>query len=747
MIESDDDSTKKFDLFISYAHADDRGESLDKVKQLVAILRADYQRVTGTPLNDFFDLDHIRTMDAWAERILLGLRQSKMMVAILSPAYFQSAYCRKEWEYYVETELAHSLPGEGIAPIYIIKHPDYDQGRLDQDLHLWADNLKKRQYLNWVDYWPHGAVALEREDAQSKIDWLTGRIVERLGRAARLAVNHHVPRPSQYFVGRRDELHRLRQMMLDGHIGAITAVEGIAGIGKSTLAFAYAWGYGFEYPGGRFLIAAENQTDLAGRMIDLATPKGVELTELERQRPELALIRVKKAFEDGPQALLVIDNLDDPRLLGPQSLARFLPRGEHIHVLVTTRTSPEGVPRVACLPLDSLTSTDGLALLNQFQPISDDEWKAALEIVNRLAGHALAIEVVGVYLRMKQGKISYRFFAESLKKDGISMLDDKVGPQVPEEAKWHKQSCIAKLLEPTLAALRDEERRTLEYAAQLPADTIPIPWLQELIQADFPDLPAVAIDYDLTTLFAKLEKLRLVIPTSTEPGAEKNLARMHRLVQEIVSHRIGIEEDSERWEAVASLAVRRRKWIKENWGPLGLKWELTPLLEMALRLMDRGDSRGALFAYDIADPLIHQGRSFEARNLWERGQTFFVKRLEADPDSEWDARELAACHERLGNLAVAEGDGNTARKAYQDSLEIRERLSRNSPENAQYARDVAVSLSNFATLLDNANDPTAREGWRRVWDAFQAMKRRGMQLSHSDEQWLKWLGEHHGFAE
>jgi hypothetical protein len=40
----------------------------------------------------FFDVKEIRTMDDWESRIKLGLRQSKMMVAVLSPAYFASEY-------------------------------------------------------------------------------------------------------------------------------------------------------------------------------------------------------------------------------------------------------------------------------------------------------------------------------------------------------------------------------------------------------------------------------------------------------------------------------------------------------------------------------------------------------------------------------------------------------------------------------------------------------------------------------
>ncbi|MGD0042229.1 MAG: TIR domain-containing protein, partial [Isosphaeraceae bacterium] len=481
----------EFDLFISYAHADDRGEHAGKVAALVEAIKADYLRVTGTPLRVFFDTQEIRSMDAWEARILTGLRRSKMMVAILSPSYFASAYCLKEWEIYVETELAQALPGEGITPIYVVRHPAFEADPVEEQLRHWIKDLRRRQYIEWLPFWPEGAAALERQDVRRKLADLPGQIAERLHRAAiRDTTPHTVPLPSIHFVGRRDEMHALLHDLLQSQIGAITAVHGIPGIGKSMLAFAYAWGYGFRYPGGRFLIPAANVSDLAAEVIRLAEPKGVPLSDEERQRPDVALAKVKAAFEAGPPALLVIDNVDDPALLTAQARERALPKGDHIHVLVTTRISPEDLPRIHCLPLDALQTQDAMALLQSFRPIADspqdDEWKAALEIVGRLGGHALAIEVVAVYLR-ENPQVTYRAFAEGLQRDGVELMDTTAGPEAHNRLAWHTETCIRRLLEPTLASLSPAELRTVEYAALLPPDNVPLPWLRELLAADFPD--------------------------------------------------------------------------------------------------------------------------------------------------------------------------------------------------------------------------------------------------------------------
>jgi TIR domain len=101
---SDETRNDRFDMFVSYAHLDNQGEHAGKVTALVEAIKSDYLRVTGGALRVFFDTEEIRSMDAWESRIHQGLRESRMMVAILSPGYFASDYCRKEWEVYVETD-------------------------------------------------------------------------------------------------------------------------------------------------------------------------------------------------------------------------------------------------------------------------------------------------------------------------------------------------------------------------------------------------------------------------------------------------------------------------------------------------------------------------------------------------------------------------------------------------------------------------------------------------------------------
>ena len=54
-------------------------------------------------------------------------------------------------------------------------------------------------------------------------------------------------------------------------------------------------------------------------------------------------------------------------------------------------------------------------------------------------------------------------------------MDKEVGPEAQRRLAWHAESCIARLLEPTLAALSPAELRAVEYAAFLTPDNVALP--------------------------------------------------------------------------------------------------------------------------------------------------------------------------------------------------------------------------------------------------------------------------------
>ena len=216
----------EFDLFISYAHRDNGNGWLTA---MVEAIRAEHAKFTSTPLKIFFDQTDIETMSDWEHRILRGLHDSKVMLAALSPAYFRSEYCRKEWEIYLEQELSQSMPGEAIAPIYIATYEDFED-HADGALNEWMRNLKRRQYVDVRTWWSEGPRSLERDDVRRRLELLDQQIGERLERLSRITASPTtIPDHNPNFVGRIDELRRLREALALGESGQLPPCTASAG--------------------------------------------------------------------------------------------------------------------------------------------------------------------------------------------------------------------------------------------------------------------------------------------------------------------------------------------------------------------------------------------------------------------------------------------------------------------------------------------------------------------------------------
>ncbi|NQT14551.1 MAG: toll/interleukin-1 receptor domain-containing protein, partial [Planctomycetes bacterium] len=634
-------SAERADLFVSYAHADDRD---GWIEGLVEALQQAYTRLRPAPLALFFDRQAIQSMQDWEDRILLGLREAKSMLAVLSPAYFQSAFCRREWKTFQEHERSLPLPHEGIAPVSILPAPDFD----DHDENgPWLADVRRRQYVDLRPFYAAGLGGLSDETFRQEVDRLIRRISDRVSDVERYRASPStIPPYNPNFVGRTDELRKLHDTLALGRVGAVTAVQGIGGIGKTALAYHYAHRYAAEYPGGRFLISAAGAIDLRIPIIKLAPHRGVALTEADDRDPDLAFPKVQAALQNGPRTLLVVDNLDDPGLVTPEQRGRCLPVGEAVHVLFTTRLDPRKMRGIECLPLDTLPERNALELLANHRPIPDEaERVAARRIVGRLAGHALAVEVVAVYLG-QYADISYTDYLARLEAEGIGAVD-RTGDDELVNLSVNPETLISRLLEPTLAGLPDPEILTLEYASLLPPDAIPLPWLRALVGGKFSELleePKPGYPDPWDDLVLRLAGLRLLTP-----GDDPRIAQMHPIAHHVVRTRIS---DAARQTALIRHAEGRADLLREAWIHHENRWEIEPLHRSATLSLEAETVEAADLAGQVGKPLWELGRLAECRDLLR--DALSVERDALDPD----APRLAVSY---SNLALVENDlGNSA---------------------------------------------------------------------------------------
>jgi TIR domain len=92
-----------YDVFLSYARTDEQNHQF--VSKLVSEMERQFQSQAGQPLRTFVDTKEIATAQLWDERIRGALEASTFMIAVLTPLYFTSEWCGREWDHFQEREV------------------------------------------------------------------------------------------------------------------------------------------------------------------------------------------------------------------------------------------------------------------------------------------------------------------------------------------------------------------------------------------------------------------------------------------------------------------------------------------------------------------------------------------------------------------------------------------------------------------------------------------------------------------
>jgi len=395
-------------------------------------------------------------------------------------------------------------------------------------------------------------------------------------------------------------------------------VQGVGGMGKSALAFEYAHSYAAEYPGGRYLIRGSGVADFHSQIIALAEYKGVYLIDSDHKNPEQAFQRVRAAFQRGPCSLLLIDDFDNPDLLTPEKRFQCLPSGAQVHILFTTRLEPTRFIGIEFVLLDELTVEEGKQLLRLHRPfITEEESHAAEEIVKRLQGYPIALEVVAVYL-WRNPTVTYSAYLAFLDKEGFNALEQTATEESVTLSR-HREKALSVVLRPTLDSLRPEELLAMHYAALLPSSQVPLPWLRELVGEHF---PLISVDPEPGWIgdWMRLKKRLLGLRLIAEAGIG-NVTRMHRLIQQTVVACMSTDARERRWSELVSYSHTRADeiakpvsddlstclpehdafadYVRNVWTEPSKRWELDPLHAFSEVLMTSGEPETGLFILEI----------------------------------------------------------------------------------------------------------------------------------------------------
>jgi DNA-binding SARP family transcriptional activator/Tfp pilus assembly protein PilF len=227
---------------------------------------------------------------------------------------------------------------------------------------------------------------------------------------ASLGVPAQLPVDAEAFTGREGDLARLNQLISDGHTEAavvITAIAGIAGVGKTALAVHWAHQVRDKFPDGQLYVNLHGYSSGPPvRPIDALAhflrALGVPPSRIPTDQDEAAAMY--RSLLADRRVLVMLDNARSPEQVRP-----LLPGNRECLVLVTSRDQLGGLVALdgaRRLTLDVLAPADAVDLLGEVigaRRVAAEP--AAAEQIARDCGHLpLALWIVAASLRDLPGQ-------------------------------------------------------------------------------------------------------------------------------------------------------------------------------------------------------------------------------------------------------------------------------------------------------------------------------------------------------
>jgi tetratricopeptide (TPR) repeat protein len=513
------------------------------------------------------------------------------------------------------------------------------------------------------------------------------------------AVSNIPIRVPEHFLGRDDSLAgvALALKRYEGRV-AITALHGLRGVGKTTLAAAYADRHRNDYRV-TWWIRAQTSSTIRSDLIGL----GVRLTWVaadEKEEPALAVV-MERIRHEGDGVLLIYDNAPDA-----DALREYLPRGGTARVLVTSNAHTwRGVAEPLEIRLwpkeigaDYLVARTARAA----------ERDAAEALSDALAGLPLAHEQAAAYcedLGIGLGEYKRRFDAAAV--EFLDRPEYVPAEYHPEHAAEHRDRLTTagtfRLAIEEAAKRHPAAKPFIAHVALLPSEPVPLFLFTEAKEKFSEPLATALAGEGLDKIIAALRAFALIervdIPDERNPAVTTDCIRVHRLVRQVAA---GRREDDPTdgvlqalIEAIVAVYPANVWRDPDTWSRIRRLDPLALPLALSDAVPPGAEKR-------IGDLLIFAGqyRHYalaaygQARPLYERALTIREKTAGLDhPDTATSINNLAALLQDEGELAKA-------RPLYERALAIRQQAL--GPEHP----DTAESLNNLALLMQRQGDLT-----------------------------------------
>jgi tetratricopeptide (TPR) repeat protein len=501
-----------------------------------------------------------------------------------------------------------------------------------------------------------------------------------------------------HFVGRDDTLSAIGAALGRATDSlAVAALYGLRGVGKTTLATAYAERHRNDYRA-TWWIRAQTPDGVRTDLVALGLRLG--WIAADDKEDEALVIVTERLRHEGEGILLIFDNALDAGALTP-----FLPRGGHCKILITSNTHAW---RHIATPVEILTWTREVGADYLIARTGrDGERKAAEALSEELGGLPLAHEQAGAYCeRLEKPLAEYRKRFEAT--PARLLGDARDAP-----AEYHNRLTVTKtfgLAIDEAAKLHPAVEPLIIHAALLAPEPLPLFLFEEGRDKLGAPLDVALAGDGLDEALAALRSFALIERQTVEDERDAAITtetiRLHRLVRQVAAERCsGPALESARAVLIAALAAVYPDEIAD-----AKAWPRARRLDAPALALINGELPGT--AEEAASRVLNGlagyrqyalGSYAPARLLYQRALNLREKRLGPDhPDTA----------EILNNLGLSlreEGDDEAARGLLERALAIND-----SALGAEHAATV-TSVNNLALLLrDQGNLAAARPLFERA---------------------------------